>query len=71
MYKPDYELSENQRQFVEDAEAHDLEVHDYSGRFMYGKQCPSVHVDGLADFHTKTHYASDSLGLGFVIYAPH
>jgi hypothetical protein len=66
----DYELSDNQKQFVRDAEEQGLEINwDYSGRGMFGKCCPAVMVDGLGEFHTTANYESDSMGLGFVIYA--
>lgn len=66
----DYELSENQKLFVREAEEQGLEINwDYSGRGMCGKCCPAVMVDGLGDFRTTAVYESDSMGLGFVIYA--
>jgi hypothetical protein len=67
---PDYELSENQQLFVEDAEAQGHEVdYAYSGRGMYGRCCPAVTVDRAGTFGTKAETLSDSMGLGFVVYA--
>ena len=70
MITPDYELSANQKKFVKDAEAQDHEVdYTYSGRNMYGRCCPAVHVDGVGDFGTKADTKSDNMGRGFVVYA--
>lgn len=70
--KPDYELSANQRKFVRDAEMQDFEVdYSYSGRFMYGRCCPSVRIRHIGEFGTKAKVATDNMGLGYVIYAPH
>lgn len=63
-------LSANQKLFVKDAERAGLEVdYSYSGRGMYGKTCPSVNVDRLGEFGTRAKTQSDSMGLGYVIYA--
>ncbi len=70
-YQRDYELSANQQQFVNDAEEQGFEVdYSYSGRCMYGRECPSVVVEGIADFSTKAKYSFDNMGLDYVIYAP-
>lgn len=64
------ELSDNQRQFVEDAEEQDLEIkYDYSGRLMYGRTCPAVIVSTPADFNTDADTFFDNMGLNFVVYA--
>ena len=63
-------LTANQKRFVADAKKQGLKVYAYSGRFMYGKECPSVRVQGVADFRPRARYLSDQLGRGFVIYAP-
>jgi hypothetical protein len=68
----DYELSDNQKRFVADAEAQDCEVdYTYSGRGMYGQKCPAVRISSVGDFGTKASTSSDSMGLGFVVYAPY
>jgi hypothetical protein len=65
----DYELSENQKQFVRDAEAQGHEVrYDYSGRGMYGRQCPAV-VCAPGEFGTKAAISRDNMGLDMVFYA--
>jgi len=64
------ELSDNQKQFVKDAEDQGFEVeYDYSGRGMYGKTCPAVRLANIADFRTEAGYCSDSMGLGYIVYA--
>lgn len=66
----DYELSENQQEFVRDAESQGLDVdYTYSGRFMYGQRCPCVKVDNVHSLKTDANVSVDSLGLGFVVYA--
>jgi hypothetical protein len=66
---PDYELSENQKKFVRDAKAQGMEVdYSYSGRAMYGKCCPAVRCR-IGEFGTKAIVATDSMGMGVVIYA--
>ena len=68
--KLDYELSANQKKFVKDAENQGLDVcYDYSGRGMYGKECPAVNLDRHGKFNTKADTREDSMGLGSVIYA--
>lgn len=67
-----YELTENQKKFVKKALKEGFEVrYDYSGRGMYGKQCPAVYLkrDQVGDFGFKG-ASSDSMGLGQVIYCP-
>ena len=70
--KAGYKLTERQIDFVENAETEGLTVdYNYSGRFMRGVECPSVNVDYLSDFpHAERHYATDSMGLGHVVYCP-
>ena len=66
-----YVLSNNQKKFVKDAERQGLKVDfAYSGRGMFGRQCPSVFVERVGTFATKAHTYSDNLGKGFVVYAP-
>lgn len=66
------ELSENQRQFVKDAEECELDVdYNYSGRGMYGARCPAVRVGQANDIATKAKVSTDSMGRGMVVYAPY
>ena len=66
-----YDLSDNQIEFIESALQQDFEVgYSYSGRGMYGKQCPSVDVDGIGEFGTKAKTSHDNMGKGFIIYCP-
>jgi len=71
MTSPNYELSDNQKQFTEDAEEQGFEVdYGYSGRGMYGKCCPSVRVRrDDPRFVSRSNYYEDQLGLGTVCYA--
>jgi hypothetical protein len=63
------DMSENQRQFIADAESQGYEWVYYSGRGMFGRQCPSVHVEDPSDLETTAKHRTDSLGLGYVLYA--
>jgi hypothetical protein len=65
-------LSENQKLFVKDAERQGFEVDfEYSGRGMYGMECPAVRCNAPGEFGTKAGISSDAMGKGIVIYAPH
>lgn len=63
------ELSDNQKQFVKDAEKQGFEVTSYSGRGMYGNTCPSIVVTGFGQFKTDASIKSDNMGLDVVLYA--
>ena len=65
-------MTKNQRQFIRDAEKQGFEIdHDYSGRGMYGKTCPSIIEERYCNsFVTKASVRSDSMGLDTVIYCP-
>lgn len=67
----DYKLSDNQLLFIHAAENNGFEIsYDYSGRGMFGKQCPSIIGDD-ADI-TKFNGVSvktDSMDYDTVIYA--
>ncbi len=64
------EWSDNQRRFVRDARAEGLVVEAYSGRNMYGAECPSVTVACVSDCtFTRARFSTDSMGLGIVCYA--
>ena len=65
----DENLSDNQRQFVRDAQEQGLHISAYSGRGMEGKCCPAVRVEHEGDFKTTSSYYRDALGLGMVLYA--
>ena len=64
-----YTLSENQAKFCNNADKCGLDIVQYSGRGMYGKQCPSVHVDEPNDIATRAKVRTDSMGRGVVVYA--
>ena len=64
------DLTENQKQFVKDAQGQGLEVdYTYSGRFMYGDTCPSVVVRSPSEFNTSANTEWDNMGLNYVVYA--
>lgn len=68
-----YELSESQVQFVEKAKAEGFRIRfDYSGRGMFGRQCPAVYLDQdeIGSFGCKG-AKRDDLGKGEVIYMPY
>lgn len=63
-----YPLSDNQLRFCVDCEEQGLELnYTYSGRAMYGEQCPSV--VGTQGPETKADYLTDNMGREFVYYA--
>ena len=68
MSKYTKETTKIQQEFIDKAEALGFEIHEYSGRFMYGAICPAIHVDDLSDFRDYNEYYRDNLGLGYVIY---
>ena len=64
-----YELSEEQKKFVRKAKREGFEVdYTYSGRGMYGRQCPSV-TCRFGEFGFKG-CRSDNMGLDKVYYIP-
>ena len=71
------------QQLIDALEEHDIEPNlSYSGRGMYGERCVAVHcggrnnvdeddvLDAVKDIPGAQHPASDSLGLGTVLYWP-
>ena len=64
------QLSPHQTQFVQDALDADLPIRRYSGRGMYGRECPGVNVDDPISFKSDIHYSWDSMGRGFIVYVP-
>lgn len=72
--KPDYKLTKNQQRFIKEAKKAGMEIsYTYSGRRMFGRQCPSVVVDdlldGIREFSKETKVATDNMGKQFVLYA--
>jgi hypothetical protein len=66
----DYEISENQENFVIDAFIAEHEVSfDYSGRGMFGRKCPSISVMSREEFSSSSNFLQDSMGIGKVLYA--
>lgn len=63
------EWSENQRKFILEARAMGHRVHLYSGRGMYGSECPAVSGDDVDPDDFEAGVCHDSLGLGLVVYA--
>jgi hypothetical protein len=64
--------SDNQRAFIAKAREMDLRVKMYSGRGMFGEECPAVSGDYLDpdDFSDAgVGVCIDTLGMGVVIYA--
>ena len=69
MDKPDYDLSESQKKFVRKAKREGLRVdYGYSGRFMYGRKCPSV-VAPAGAFSFKG-CRVDNMAFDMVYYMP-
>lgn len=65
-----YELSENQKEFVAAALREGYEIdYSYSGRGMYGHQCPAVRLGSGEDFNPSAEHKVDSMGRGSVVYA--
>lgn len=67
---PEHIYSENQLQFIEDAEQTEFDVDfSYSGRGMFGDVCPCIRCNSHNDLKTKSNTVMDSMGKGIVIYA--
>ena len=68
--KAGYALTDNQVLFCIDADDADLDISfTYSGRGMYGRQCPSVRVESISDLPTTAKTNWDNMGRRFVVYA--
>ena len=65
-----YLLTPNQSLFVNDALDEGRRVRPYSGRGMFGRGCPSIIVEDITDFKSKSDFTYDSMGLDYVLYAP-
>lgn len=69
MDKPDYELTAKQKKFVAKAKKEGFTVdYGYSGRFMYGRKCPSV-VCHPGEFGFKG-CSVDNMAFDMVYYMP-
>jgi hypothetical protein len=65
------EMIENEKEFREKAESLGYKVKEYSGRFMFGRECPSVVVENYLDFIAEIGMKGlkvDNMGLGYVVY---
>jgi len=70
MKNPDYELSPRQKLFVKWANLQDTEnevYYTYSGRGMFGRQCPAINLDHIP-LNLPKHISYDNMGKGYVIY---
>ena len=68
----DYKLSDNQMLFIHIALENNLELsYDYSGRGMYGKQCPSIVTDDNRDLlkFNGVSIKQDGMFCNVVVYA--
>lgn len=72
MEKKELVLNPRQKAFVKKCEKEGLEIDmSYSGRGMFGRRCPAVRLDSLAEFPGNPHtYSTDQMGLGVVVYCP-
>jgi len=63
---------EIEKKFIAKAEELGYEVNrHYSGRFMYGRECPSVTVENPNDFIAEMGMKglrTDNMGLDYVVY---
>lgn len=63
--------NEKEKLFTEKAEELGYEVKTYSGRGMFGRQCPSVTVENPNDFIAEIGIKGlkiNNMGLDFVVY---
>ncbi len=66
--KAPYELTAAQKRFVSKARREGLKIRwNYSGRCMYGRQCPAVVVSDPKDFPFKN-ASIDNMGRDYVVY---
>ena len=62
---------EKEAKFTEKAESLGYEVEGYSGRCMYGRECPSITVDDVHDTIAEIGMKglkSDNMGLSYIVY---
>lgn len=60
-----------EKKFVGKAENLGYEVRDYSGRGMFGRQCPGVTVDNANEFIAEIGIKGlkvDNMGLSYIVY---
>lgn len=71
MNQPTYQLTDKQKKFVAAAKRSGLAddiYYTYSGRCMFGRQCPAVNVRYTDEFKGYEKFNRDQMGLGMVIY---
>ncbi len=64
-------MTDKETKFTEKAQELGYEVVPYSGRGMFGKECPSVTVDNVMDFIAEMGMKGlkwDNMGLSYVVY---
>ena len=64
-------MTAREKKFVKKAEKLGYEVRDYSGRGMFGRQCPGVTVDNANDFIAEIGMRGlkvDNMGLSYIVY---
>lgn len=62
---------ELEEKFRKKAEKLGYKVQDYSGRFMFGRKCPSVTVDNPMDFIAEIGLKGlkvDNMGFQYIVY---
>jgi len=65
------EIEEKEKEFRIKAKKLGYEVQNYSGRMMFGRECPSVEVDNVNDFIAEIGMKGlkwDNMGLQYVVY---
>lgn len=63
-------LKDYQKIFISEAEDQGFDIRNYSGRGMYGRECPAFTVDRIADARISVPYSWDNMGLSYIIYCP-
>jgi len=66
-------MTKKEEEFKRKAEELGYEVKDYSGRGMFGRECPSVTVENYLDFIAEVGMKGlkvDNMGLQWVVYIP-
>ncbi len=64
-------MTEKEEEFKREAEELGYEVKQYSGRGMFGRECPSVTVENYLDFIAEIGMKGlkvDNMGLQYVVY---
>lgn len=71
-----WDEGKTREEFIRAAENMGFEVQPYSGRAMYGEECPSITLDQYANVNDVIAelgirgLRTDSMGLGTVVYCP-